>query len=205
MENVLFKISYPAEFHAQTAVACALKLHPLLKNKLYRIKRIDVRTQEAGIRIISKKGPLNNPADRDHSLEYMVAVPLIYGELTAAHYEDTIAKNPLIDQLREKMITVEDKTFSRDYLDPEKRSIANSIQIFFKDGSSTEKVTVEYPIGHRKRREESIPLLYQKFESNLSKHYQGEQLRAIVQLFKDQKKIENTPVHELMDLFANTL
>ena len=205
MENVLFKVSYPAEFHAQTAVECAVELAPKIKNKLDQIEKIIISTQESAIRIISKSGPLHNPADRDHCLQYMIAVALLQGNLKGEHYEDNFAKNSAIDQLREKMHVEEDKQFSKDYLDLEKRAIGNSIQIFFKDGSSTEKVTVEYPIGHRKRREESIPLLYQKFESNLSKHYQGEQLRAIVQLFKDQKKIENTPVHELMDLFANTL
>ncbi|OGT51130.1 MAG: 2-methylcitrate dehydratase [Gammaproteobacteria bacterium RIFCSPHIGHO2_12_FULL_42_13] len=198
MENVLFKISYPAEFHAQTAVACALKLHPLLKNKLDQIKRIDVRTQEAGIRIISKKGPLNNPADRDHSLEYMVAVPLIYGELTAAHYEDTIAKNPLIDQLREKMITVEDKTFSRDYLDPEKRSIANAIKVTFEDGTSTEEVRIDYPVGHKHRREEGIPLLIEKFKKAVHAHYKKDRAEEIIKSCLDEKHLLEKTVDEVV-------
>src|SRR5205085_2820435 len=166
MENVLFKISFPAEFHAQTAVECAIKLHPTVKNKLKDIKKILITTQESAIRIISKEGPLHNPADRDHCLQYMVAVALLYGNLKAEYYENHFAKNPLIDQLRQKMIVEEDKRFSQDYLASDKRSIANAIQIYFKDGTCTDKITIEYPIGHKKRREEGIPLLYKKFEEN---------------------------------------
>lgn len=159
MEHVLFKISFPAEFHAQTAVECAVKLHPQIKDRLDDIQKITLTTHESAIRIISKTGELYNPADRDHCLQYMTAIGLIFGNLTADDYEDKVAKDPRVDKLREKMEVVENKEFSQDYLDPEKRSIANAIQIHFKDGSSTEKVIVEYPIGHRRRRQEGVPVL----------------------------------------------
>src|SRR5213075_2328566 len=151
MENVLFKISYPAEFHAQTAVECAMQLHPLVKDRIRDIKRIRIRTHEAAIRIIDKKGPLANPADRDHCIQYMVAVPLIFGRLTAADYEDGVAADPRIDALRAKTVCVEDRGFSKDYLDPDKRSIANAITVEFDDGTKLKEVVVEYPIGHRRR------------------------------------------------------
>src|SRR5437762_10096072 len=154
MENVLFKISYPAEFHAQTAVECAMQLHPLVKDRIRDIKRIRIRTHEAAIRIIDKKGPLANPADRDHGIQYMVAVPLIFGRLTAADYEDEVAADPGIDALRKKITCVEDKRFTRDYHDPKKRSIANALTVEFKDGSKLKEVLCEYPIGHRRRRKE---------------------------------------------------
>ena len=157
MENVLFKISFPAEFHAQTAVECAMQLHPLVKDRLADIEKITIRTHESAIRIIDKKGPLDNPADRDHCIQYMVAVPLIHGRLTAADYEDSIARDPRIDALRDKMVCVEDKQFSKDYHDPDKRSIANAITVKFKDGTKTKEIVVEYPIGHRRRRKEGIP------------------------------------------------
>ncbi len=191
MENILFKISYPAEFHAQTAVECALTLHPQVKNKLDQIEKIVVRTQEPAMRIISKKGPLHNPADRDHCIEYMIAVPLIYGALTAEHYEDKIANNPQIDLLRDKMQVIEDVQFSRDYLDPEKRSIANAIQITFKDGSKTEEIAVEYPIGHKRRRTDGIPLLLAKFKSAVYDHYAENQANDIISVCLDQKKLCN--------------
>src|SRR4029079_4416550 len=155
MENILFKISFPAEFHSQTAVECAMQIHQDMKSRgkaVEDIKKIRIRTQEAAIRIIDKKGPLNNPADRDHCIQYMVAIPMIHGRLTAADYEDDIARDPRVDALRDKMECVEEKQFTKDYLDPEKRSIANAIQVFFKDGSKTGEVVVEYPIGHRRRR-----------------------------------------------------
>ncbi len=202
MENVLFKVSFPAEFHAQTAVECAIQLHPKIKDKLDAIERIEITTQESAVRIISKSGPLYNPADRDHCIQYMVAVALLQGDLTADHYEDAFAKDPRIDQLREKMIVQEDTQFSKDYLDPDKRSIANAIQIYFKDGSKTEKVTVEYPIGHRRRRDEGIPLLYKKFEENMAMHYPKDKVQEIVALFHDQHALEAMPVNELMDKFA---
>jgi 2-methylcitrate dehydratase len=202
MEHVLFKISFPAEFHSQTAVECAMTLHPKVKDKLDQIDRIVIRTHESAIRIIDKKGPLNNPADRDHCIQYMVAVPLIHGRLTAADYEDSVAVDPRIDQLRDKMTCVEDKRFSEEYHDPDKRSIANGIQIFFKDGSKTDEVVVEYPIGHRRRRSDGVPLLEAKFKTNLARRYAMKQAKAILGLCQDQKRLEATPVHEFVDMFV---
>jgi 2-methylcitrate dehydratase len=202
MENVLFKISFPAEFHAQTAVECAMQLHPQVRDRLDQIQKIVIRTHESAIRIIDKKGPLDNPADRDHCIQYMVAVPLIHGRLTAADYEDDIASDPRIDALREKMECVEDKQFSADYLDPEKRSIANGITIHFKDGTRTNEVVVEYPIGHRRRRAEGIPVLEAKFRTNLLRRFPARQAAAILALTKDQLRLEDTPVHEFVDLFV---
>lgn len=202
MENVLFKISYPAEFHAQTAVECALKLHHQIKNRLDDIKQIVLTTHESAIRIISKTGPLYNPADRDHCLQYMTAIGLIFGELTADHYEDKVAKDPRIDLLREKMIVEENTQFSHDYHDPEKRSIANAIQIYFNDGSCTEKITVEYPLGHRRRREEGIPVLLEKFASNLATRFPQQQVKKIIALCEDQSKLESIPVNEFMNLWV---
>ena len=170
MENVLFKIYFPAEFHAQTAAEVAMILRPQVRDRLDRIEKIVIQTQEAGVRIIDKTGPLNNPADRDHCIQYIVAVPLIFGRLTADDYEDDIASDPRIDALCEKMVVVENKQFSKDYLDPEMRSISNAVQVFFKDGSRTENVTVEFPIGHRRRRLEGIPLLVEKFSRNITTH-----------------------------------
>jgi len=202
MEHVLFKISFPAEFHAQTAVECAMKLHPLVKDRLEQIQRIVIRTHESAIRIIDKKGPLNNPADRDHCIQYMVAVPLIHGRLTAADYEDDVANDPRVDALRDKMECIEDKQFSKDYLDPEKRSIANGITVHFKDGTKTDEVVVEYPIGHRRRRAEGIPVLEAKFRTNLARRFPQKQARAILDLCQDQKRLEGTPVNEFVDLFV---
>ncbi len=202
MENVLFKISFPAEFHAQTAVEAALQLHPLVRNRLDEIDKVVITTHESAIRIIDKKGPLYNPADRDHCIQYMSAVGLIYGELTAAHYEDDVAADPRIDALRAKMEVVEDKQYSRDYLDPEKRSIANALQVFFKDGSASPKVVVEYPLGHRRRRAEGIPLLVEKFKSNLARRFSLSKSAAILDLCSDQGRLEQTPVNEFMDLFV---
>lgn len=199
MENVLFKISYPAEFHAQTAVECAVKLHDQIKDRLADIQKIVLTTHESAIRIISKTGQLYNPADRDHCLQYMVAIGLIFGGLTADHYEDNIASDPRVDQLREKMEVLENKEFSQDYHDPEKRSIANAIQIFFKDGSSTEQVTVEYPIGHRRRRQEGVPVLQAKFATNLATRFPKQQTKKILALCEDQAKLEAMPAHEFVD------
>ncbi len=198
MENILFKISYPAEFHAQTAVECALKLYPIVKNKLDDIKSIEIQTQEPAMRIISKQGLLNNPADRDHCLEYMIAVPLIFGELTAEHYEDNIAKDPRIDILRKKMVTSENKNFSKDYLDPEKRSIGNAIQIFFNDGSSTDEVIVEYPIGHKRRRTEGNPILIAKFKKAVSDHYPEKQAEEIIKTCLNQPALQEMSVNDWM-------
>lgn len=202
MENILFKISYPAEFHAQTAVECTLKLYPKIKDRLSDIKTITLTTHESAIRIISKTGPLHNPADRDHCLQYMVAIGLIFGELTADYYEDNIAADPRIDKLREKMIVVEDVQFSKDYHDPTKRSISNSIQIEFNDGSSTDKITVEYPLGHRRRRDEGIPVLLAKFATNLAGHFSAKQTAAILALCEDPQTLETTPVDEFMDTWV---
>ncbi|MGN2392258.1 bifunctional 2-methylcitrate dehydratase/aconitate hydratase [Pelomicrobium sp. G1] len=202
MENVLFKISFPAEFHAQTAVECAMQLHPQVKDRLEEIDRIVIRTHESAIRIIDKKGPLHNPADRDHCLQYMVAVPLIFGRLTAADYEDEVAADPRIDRLREKMEVVEDPQFSRDYLDPDKRSIANGVTVYFKDGTKAGEVVVEYPVGHRRRRSEGIPLLEAKFRTNLARRFPPKQASAIFALCQDQKTLEATPVHEFVDMFV---
>ena len=202
MENVLFKISFPAEFHAQTAVECAMQLHEQVKNRLDQIKKITIRTHESAIRIIDKKGPLHNPADRDHCLQYMVAVPLIHGRLTADDYEDKVAQDARIDALRAKMECVEDKQFSRDYLDPAKRSIANAITIEFKDGKKTREVVVEYPIGHKRRRKEGIPVLVEKFKTNLARRFPSKQQQAILDISLNQKKLESMPVHEYVDMMV---
>ncbi|MEK6593999.1 MAG: bifunctional 2-methylcitrate dehydratase/aconitate hydratase [Pseudomonadota bacterium] len=202
MENVLFKISFPAEFHAQTAVECALKLHPAVKDRLAEIKKIVITTHESAIRIIDKKGPLSNPADRDHCIQYMTAVGLIKGNLIAADYEDDVANDPRVDQLRAKMACVENRQWSRDYLDPDKRSIANAVQVFFRGGTKTENVAVEYPVGHRRRRKEGVPLLEAKFRTNLARRFAEKQRLAILALCQDQKKLETTPVNEFVDLFA---
>jgi len=202
MENVLFKISFPAEFHAQTAAECAMALHPKVKDRIDDIAKITIRTHESAIRIIDKKGPLANPADRDHCIQYMVAVPLIFGRLTAADYEDNIAHDPRIDALRDKMTCVEDKKFSRDYLDPDKRSIANAITIEFKDGTRTKEVVVEYPIGHKRRRKEGMPVLIEKFRTNLARRFPAKQQQAILDAALDAKKLEAMPVHEFVDLMV---
>lgn len=202
MENVLFKISYPAEFHAQTAVECAVQLHPLVVNRLADIDKIELTTHESAIRIISKKGPLYNPADRDHCLQYMVAIGLLFGNLTADHYEQSVAADPRIDQLRDKMSVVEDINFSRDYLDPEKRSIANAIQIYFRDGSKTDKIIVEYPIGHRRRRKEGLPLLINKFHDNLQSRFPKQQAEKILAMCSDQTKLFDMPVNEFVDAWV---
>ncbi len=203
MENILFKISFPAEFHAQTAAEAAVILYPQVSACLKDIEKIVVRTHESAIRIISKTGTLANAADRDHCLQYMIAVPLAFGNLTADHYEDNFHNaHPIIDELRDKMEIVEDKRFTIEYLEADKRSIANAIQVFFKDGSSTEEVVVEYPVGHRLRRKEGIPLLEQKFKSNLASRFPSQQCQKISTLCKDQGTLEVTPVNLFMDLFV---
>lgn len=202
MENVLFKISFPAEFHAQTAVEAAVKLHPIIKDKFDEIEKIKIITHESAIRIISKKGKLNNPADRDHCLQYMIAVGLLKGNLVAEDYEDDVASDPLLDQLREKMEVEENKKFSEDYLDPAKRSIANSLQIFFKDGTSTDVEEVHYPIGHKNRRSEGIPILISKFERNLSTQFSNQHASEIMSLFEDDERLFNLPVSEFVDFFV---
>jgi 2-methylcitrate dehydratase len=203
MENILFKISFPAEFHAQTAAEASVILHPEVKGRLADIEKIIIRTHESAIRIISKTGALANAADRDHCLQYMVAVPLVFGMLSAEHYEDDFHKAyPIIDELRDKMEVVEDKRFSAEYLEADKRAIANAIQVFFNDGSSTEEVLVEYPVGHRRRRKEGIPLLEQKFKANLATRFPSHQCKTIFTLCKDQAALESTAVNRFMDLFV---
>ena len=202
MENTLFKISFPAEFHAQTAVECALKLHPLVKGRLDEVDTVTVTTQEPAMRIIDKTGPLHNPADRDHCLQYMVAIGLIFGQLTADHYEAEAAGDPRIDALRDKMVVVEDPQYSKDYLDPDRRSIANAIEIRFKDGSTTGRVAVEYPLGHRRRRGEGVPLLEEKFRANLATRFPPTQAGAIMKLCLDRKRLESTPVNEFMGMLV---
>ncbi|MBZ5215364.1 bifunctional 2-methylcitrate dehydratase/aconitate hydratase [Bacillus paralicheniformis] len=202
IENVLFKISYPAEFHAQTAAEAAIKLHPEVKNRLDNIDQIVITTHESAIRIIDKTGELHNPADRDHCLQYITAIGLIYGDITADHYEDETAQNPEIDRLREKMTTVENKQYSTDYLDPEKRSIANAVQVFYKDGTQSEKIAVEYPIGHRRRRNEGIPLLKEKFTNNLKTRFPAGQAERINALLNAPRQLSGTPVPDFMELFV---
>jgi 2-methylcitrate dehydratase len=201
MENVLFKIAFPAEFHAQTAVEATFALHPQVRERLEEIERIVLTTQESAVRIISKSGPLYNPADRDHCLQYMVAVGLIFGELTADHYEDEVAADPRIDALRAKMEVVEEPRYSRDYLDPDKRSIANAVQVFFKDGSQTEKVEVEYPVGHRRRRAEGLPLLSEKFRRNLATRFPKKRAEALVELCLEAGRLETMAVQEFVELW----
>lgn len=202
IENILFKISYPAEFHGQTAAECAIELHPEVKDRLDEIEEITITTHESAIRIIDKTGPLLNPADRDHCLQYITAIGLIYGDLTADHYEDEIAQDPRIDALREKMTVVENKQFSKDYLDPDKRSIANAVQIRFKDGTETRQVVREYPIGHRFRRQEGLPKLIQKYENNLATRFPNKQLKQILDVSLDQNVLEEMFVHEFVNLFV---
>ncbi len=202
MENVLFKIAYPAEFHAQTAVECALQLYPQVGNRLMDIARIELTTHESAIRIISKQGPLHNAADRDHCLQYMVAIPLIFGELTADHYEDQVAEDPRIDELRNKMQVQENPQYSRDYLDANKRAIANAIQIFFNDGTATEKIEVMYPLGHQRRRAEGIPSLQQKFRDNLATCFTRVRTATLDRWFNDAAIFEAASVLELQQVLS---
>ena len=202
MENVLFKISYPAEFHAQTAVEAAMALHNEAKDRIDEIETIVVETQEAGVRIIDKTGPLDNPADRDHCIQYMVAVPLIFGRLTASDYEDDVAADPRIDALRDKMEVKENEQFTKDYFDPDKRYIGNAVQVFFKDGSSTERVAVDFPIGHRERRAEGIPVLKQKFVDSVSSKLAEKQWADLDALTADRGKLAATAVDDFMALLV---
>jgi 2-methylcitrate dehydratase len=205
MENVLFKISFPAEFHSQTAVECAMQIHKDLAKAgktADDIKKITIRTHEACIRIIDKKGPLNNPADRDHCIQYMVAVPILFGRLTASDYEDKIAADPRIDALRDKIVCVEDPQFTADYHDPEKRSIANALTVEYKDGKKAKEIVCEYPIGHKRRRKEGIPVLVEKFKTNLARHFPTKQQDAILKVSLDQKMLEAMPVNEYVDLYV---
>jgi 2-methylcitrate dehydratase len=202
MENVLFKISFPAEFHAQTAVEAAIQLHPSVIGRLTEIDRIEITTHESAIRIIDKTGPLHNPADRDHCLQYMTAIGLIYGRLTADHYEDAVAVDPRIDALRAKMTVTEEKLYSRSYLDAEQRSIANAVQVFFRDGTQTARVEVHFPLGHRRRRAEGIPLLRAKAESAFAAHYGASRAAQLLLLFEDRARLETMSVDNFMAAFA---
>jgi 2-methylcitrate dehydratase len=202
MENVLFKISFPAEFHAQTAVECAMRLHGAVAGNIDQIEKVVIETQEAGMRIIDKTGPLANYADRDHCIQYMVAVPLIFGRLTADDYSDEVAADPRIDVLRDKTVVSENPQFTRDYFDPDKRYIGNSVQVFFKDGTHTDKVSIDYPIGHRRRRAEGIPILLRKFEAALRGHLPSHQVKAILNATADPARLDAMPVQVFMGLFT---
>ncbi|MCB1777317.1 MAG: bifunctional 2-methylcitrate dehydratase/aconitate hydratase [Candidatus Competibacteraceae bacterium] len=205
MENVLFKISFPAEFHSQTAVEASMILRQTLAERgksAVDIKKITLRTHEACLRIIDKQGPLNNPADRDHCVQYMMAVPLLFGRLTAADYEDAVAADPRIDALRDKIRCVEDSQFTQDYHDPEKRSIANAVTVELNDGTVLDEVMIEYPIGHRRRRAEGIPLLEAKFRTNLARRFPAKQQQAILNISLDADRLNAMPVHEYVDLYV---
>lgn len=202
MENILFKISYPAEFHAQTAAECAVDLYPEAGHRINDIDKVVITTHESAIRIIDKKGPLYNPADRDHCIQYITAIGLIFGHITADHYEDKVASDPRIDVLRDKMAVVEDERYSKEYLDPEKRAIANAVQVFFKDGTSTEKVAYEYPLGHRFRRDEGNPKLLKKFSENLETRFPKQQANVIYDLCQDSTRLKETAVHTFMELMT---
>lgn len=204
MRHILFKISFPAEFHAQTAVECALQLYPQVKNRWEEIERIEITTQESAVRIISKSGPLHNPADRDHSLQYMVAIPLLYGRLTAHDYEDSVAADPSIDVLRSKMVVTEDPQMTQDYLDPEKRSIANAVQVFFKQGAPTERVRIDYPVGHRRRREEGLNLLQEKFHKHLATRFPKGKVEKIFSACSNHERLLSSSVSEWMQLWTMT-
>jgi 2-methylcitrate dehydratase len=198
MENVLFKISYPAEFHAQTAVEAAMTLHPQIAAKLEQIERVMIETQEPGVRIIDKTGPLANPADRDHCIQYMVAIPLLFGRLEASDYEDKIASDPRVDALRSKMQVKENAAFTQDYYAADKRYIGNAVQVFFTDGSASQRVAVDYPIGHRKRRAEGMPVLVKKFEASVAAHFGPKQTDSIIAMFMDRRALAAMPVNEFV-------
>ncbi|WP_424474762.1 bifunctional 2-methylcitrate dehydratase/aconitate hydratase [Oceanobacillus kimchii] len=203
MENVLFKVSYPAEFHAQTAAEAAVQLHPEIIGRLDEIKEITITTHESAIRIIDKTGPLHNPADRDHCLQYIAAIGLLKGNITAEDYEDDVASDPRIDELREKMITVEKESYTTDYLDPEKRSIANAIQVHFVDGTSTDVIDCEYPLGHRFRRDEAVPKILEKYAYNLSTQYTDKQSERIQKFTNNFDEVQQMNTTDFIDLFVN--
>jgi 2-methylcitrate dehydratase len=202
MENVLFKVQYPAEFHAQTAIEAAVTLHPLVASRLDDIERIELTTQESAFRIIAKTGPLANPADRDHCLQYMVAVALLKGTVSADDYSDEAARDPRIDLLRDTMTVTVDAAYTLDYLDPEKRSIANAVRVHFRDGTATRRVAVEYPLGHRRRRAEALPLLEQKFSANIATRMPRRRCEALLTFWHDPARLNTMPVHEFMDVLA---
>ena len=201
IENILFKVTYPAEFHAQTAAEAATILHKSVKNRISEIMKIEINTKESAVKIIDKTGPLNNPADRDHCLQYIVAVSLLTGNLSTEYYSNKFAKNPRIDELRNKMTVIEDNQYSREYLDADKRSVANSVQVFFKDGSVTDKIEIKYPLGHQKRRAEAIPLLREKFKAAANNVYAQNRLEQIENLFIDQNTLLDTPVNNFINYF----
>lgn len=201
MENVLFKVAYPAEFHAQTAAEAAIQLHPLVAHRLAEIEKIEITTHESAVRIIDKKGPLHNPADRDHCIQYITAVGLIYGDITSDHYEDDAASDPRIDTLRDKMVVQENRAFSEDYLDPEKRSITNGVKVYFVDGTATEEVCIEYPIGHRRRQAEAIPLLKEKCEENLKTRLPQQRVDRLLELFNNHDELKSMAANVFVDLF----
>jgi len=198
MENVLFKVSHPAEFHAQTAVEAAMTLHPQVHTRLEHIERIVIETTQSAVRIIDKTGPLANPADRDHCIQYMVAMPLLFGRLTAADYEDVVAADPRIDQLRSKMLVRENTQFTEEYHAADKRYIGNAVQVFFKDGTASERVAIDFPIGHRKRRAEGVPALVKKFEASVAANFSAKQTESIKSLCADRARLERMPVHEFV-------
>lgn len=202
MDNILFKVSFPAEFHAQTAVECAVRLHDQVKDRIDEIDRIELQTQDSAVRIISKSGPLHNQADRDHCLQYMVAIGLLKGNLVAADYEDAIASDPSIDKVRSLMRVVENPQYSNDYLDPDKRSIANSVQVIFSDATATNRIEIEYPLGHPRRRQEALPVIQEKYRSNLSAHLPKQQCDDLSQWIEQADCFDNLPVHEFADLWA---
>lgn len=202
MENILFKLAFPAEFHAQTAVEAAIALHPQTADRLEQVDRIVMETQEPGVRIIDKKGPLNNYADRDHCLQYMAAIGLIFGQLTADHYSDDVAKDPRIDQIRDKMVVSENASFTRDYYDLDKRAIGNAIQVFFKNGSCTDRIEVQYPVGHRVRREEGIPIMVEKFKKAAHQLYDEASAQQIGELFSAGSSIDAMPLDDFMTILA---
>jgi len=205
MENVLFKISFPAEFHAQTAVEAAFQLHPRVRDRLDQIERVEIHTHESALRIIDKTGPLHNPADRDHCLQYMTAIGLIFGTLTADHYEDAAAADPRIDALRARMVVKENPRYTREYLEADKRSIANAVQIFFRDGTATAKVEVEYPVGHRRRRAEGIPLLVEKFRRNAGTRFPSGRVERLLSRFAIAGDLEKTAVARFIEEFSAEL
>ena len=204
MENILFKVSFPAEFHAQTAAEAAIQLHPFVIDRLDSIKEIRIQTQESAVRIIDKTGPLANPADRDHCLQYIVAVAMLHGDLHSEHYEDVAASDARIDQLRQKMVVVEDPRYSKDYLDPDLRSISNRIQVHFIDGTATEAFEVEFPLGHRQRRSESLKPLEAKFRHNAGTRFPNPRVDAIFKMFDAKQSLEELRVSHFMDQFAET-
>lgn len=199
MENILFKVSFPAEFHAQTAAEAGIALHPKVKDRIDEIASIHIETQESAMRIINKTGPLVNPADRDHCLQYIAAAALLYGELDSHHYQDAAASDPRLDAIREKMVVVENDRYTKEYLDADKRSIANAIQVTFRDGSKTERIEIEYPLGHRRRRQEAVPHIQAKFEANAKTQFQDGHVDQLMELFGDQQRLEGTRVSKLMD------